>query len=317
LTEALATLPLVPVPQRALRWLDSLPHPPLACEIAPGYVAVARGWQSAYEALPAGAVNASPVDLNLPDPIAVRTRLQAALQRIGAKGPEVALLLPDQVVRVFLLHFETFPRRADEAIPLLRWRLKKSVPFEMEETIVSYMPQPLAPAQPRGVSVLAAVARQKVVRQYEELAEALELRPGVVLSSTLATLALLKDDRPVLLARLAGRTLTTVIVRGSALCVYRCSDVSGEAGALETRALMEELFPAVAYFQDTWRENLAEIRLAGFGARLEEFRREVENDLGSRALPLLAGGAGLPAEAKPLLDRQLDALVGWAAGGAA
>jgi len=318
LTEAVSTLPRVPARARSLRWFDSMPHPPLACEIAPGYVAAARGWQSAFEPLAQGTVVASPVDLNMPDAAAVRQRLQMVLQRIGAKGPEVALLLPDQVIRIFLLHFETFPRRAEEAVPLLRWRLKKSVPFEMEETVVSYMQQPLAPGQSGGVSVLAAVARQKVVRQYEELAEALELRPGVVLSSTLAALSLLKDDRPVLLARLAGRTLTTVIVRGEALCVYRCTDVSGEPAALPTRALMEEVFPAVAYFQDTWRENIGEIRLAGFGPRFDDFRREVEADLGSRVQPLLSSTAGsFPAEAKPMIERHLDGLVGWAAGGAA
>ena len=295
-----------------------MPHPPLACEIAPGHVAVARGWQSAFEPLPAGAVVPSPVEPNLPDPSAVRTRLQSALQRLGAKGPDVALLLPDQTIRVFLLHFDTFPRRADEAVPLLRWRLKKSVPFEMEETIVSYMPQPLAPGNTTGVSILAAVARQKVVRQYEELAEALELRPGVVLSSSLAALALLRDERPVLLVRLSGKTLTTVIVRGDALCVYRCTDVSGDPATLEPSAVLEELYPAVAFFQDTWRENISEIRLGGFGARLEDVRRAVEAELGSRAFPLLsASAAGLPGEARPLIDRQLEALAGWAAGGAA
>ena len=295
-----------------------MPHPPLACEFASSHVAVARGWQSAYEPLPDGALLPSPVDANLPDPAVVRSRVQSALQRIGARGPEVALLLPDQVVRVFLLHFETFPRRAEDAIPLLRWRLKKSVPFEMDETIVSYMPQPLAPGNSGGASVLAAVARQKVVRQYEEIVEGMGLRAGVALSSTLASLALLADSRPTLVVRLAGRTLTTVIVRGEALCVYRCTDVPQELAALNAAAVLEEIYPAVAFFQDSWRENIAEIRLAGFTARFEEFRRAVETELGSRATPLLSGSTpGIPAEGRPLVEKQLDALVGWAAGGGA
>lgn len=306
------------VPRGWLGWLDSMPHPALACEIAPGHVAVARGWQSAFELLPDGVVVPSPVEPNLTDPAAVRGRLQSALNRIGAKGPDIALLLPDQVIRVFLLHFETFPRRTEEAVPLLRWRLKKSVPFEMEETVVSYMPQPLAPNQTAGVSIMAAVALQKVVRQYEELSEALGLRAGVVLSSTLAALALLSEDRPVLLVRLSGRTLTTVIVRGEAMCVYRCTDLPADHAALNPASILEELYPAVAFFQDTWRENIVEIRLAGFGARFEEFRRATEQELGARAIPLLSGsGLGMSAEAKPMVEKQLDALAGWATGGAA
>ena len=53
----------------------------------------------------------------------------------------MALLVPDAVIRVFVLHFDEFPRKAEEAIPMLRWRLKKSVPFEAEETLISYMRQ--------------------------------------------------------------------------------------------------------------------------------------------------------------------------------
>ncbi len=298
------------------RWFDSIPHPALACEIAPGYVAAARGWQFGFEALPAEAVAPSPVELNFPNAGVVRSALQTVLNRIGAKGSDAALFLPDQVIRVFLLHFDTFPRRAEEAIPLLRWRLKKSVPFDAEETVVSYMPQPLAPRETSGVSILAAVARQKVIRQYEELAEALSLRAGVVLSSTLASLCLLADDRPTLLARLSGRTLTTVIVRGEALCVYRCNDLAGDSVSVST--VMEELYPAVAFFQDTWRENLADARISGFAAISDTVRRTMESELSVRAYPLLSPTApGMPAEAKPMIDRQLDALAGWAAGGKA
>lgn len=308
------TRPLARLPHG---WLDAMPHPALACEIAADHIAVARGWHSAWETLPEGAVLPSPVELNLPDPQALRGPMQAALNRIGAAGPSVALLLPDQAIRVFLLHFETFPRRADEVIPFLRWRLKKSLPFEIEEAVVSHMMQPLAPNQASGVAVLAAVARQKVVRQYEEAAEALGLKAGVVLSSSLAALSLLPSDRAILLARVSGRTLTTVIVRGGALCVYRCSDIAPALATVDCGSVLEEAYPAVAFFQDTWRENVSEIRLAGFGARFDEFRRAIETELGTHTVPLLSNTMpGIPAVGRAMLDRQLDALAGWALKGA-
>lgn len=108
-----------------------MPHPALACEIASTHVAVAHGSRTgaaldahAVEALPEGAVQTSPVELNILDPGAVGGALRSAFSRVHAgprgHGGEVALLVPDPVVRVFLLHFETFPRRADEAVPLLR-----------------------------------------------------------------------------------------------------------------------------------------------------------------------------------------------------
>src|SRR5574338_613531 len=97
-----------PVPAVLRRWFDSIPHPALACEIAPGYVAAARGWQFGFEALPADAVAPSPVELNLPNVGVVRSALQTVLNRIGAKVSDAALFLPDLVIRVFLLHFVTF-----------------------------------------------------------------------------------------------------------------------------------------------------------------------------------------------------------------
>ena len=47
---------------------------------------------------------------------------------------------------------------------MLRWKLKKSVPFEVDETLISYMRQ--APRED-GVDVVTALARLRIVREYE------------------------------------------------------------------------------------------------------------------------------------------------------
>jgi type IV pilus assembly protein PilM len=303
---------------RIAGWLDAMPHPNVACEIAPSHVAAAA-WSGgrfgldgfAFESLPAGAIAVSPVELNIVDKEIVRAALGRALNKIHVRGREVALVLPDQVVRVFILHFDTFPKRAEDAIPLLRWRLKKSVPFDVEETLVSYMMQP---ARTSGVDVVAAIARQVIVRQFEEVLESAGLAPGVVLGSTLAVLPLLDDARPALLARVTCRTLTTVITRGEFLCVYRCTELPAEADALAPQALLDEVYPALAFYQDNWQDTVQQIRLAGLGARSEEFRRALETELSCRVAPLVASSvveSRLTGDAKSLVDRQLDALVGW------
>lgn len=297
------------------QWFDAVPHPPVAVEISEAHVAAVRGPQHAVEPLAAGLVAPSPVELNLVDARTVSDAVRKVLDRIGGGGPDVALLVPDQVVRVFLLHFETLPRRAEEAVPLLRWRLKKSVPFDVEDTVVSYLVQPGPPGGPAGVDVLTAVARQGVVRQYEQVVETCGLKPGVVMSSTLATLSYFDDDQPTLLARMTGRTLTTVIVRGPSLCVYRCSEMPASAGDLAPQALLDELYPAVAYYQDTWKENVRSICLAGLAERFEDFRRVVEAELSvnvKRLTPSAVLGEPLSGVARATVDRHLDALVGWA-----
>lgn len=291
-----------------------MPHPPLGIEIAESHVAALRWPQYAVEPLPPGVVAPSPVELNLVDPAAVRERLRHVLVKVPARGPDVALLVPDQVVRVFLLHFDTLPRNPEEAVPLLRWRLKKSVPFDVDDTVVSYNIQPGPPGAAGGVEALTAVVRRSVVRQYEEVLESAGLLPGVVVGSTLATLSYFEDERPTLLARLTGQTLAVTIVRGDSLCVYRCTGMPAGAGELAPQALLDEIYPATAYFQDNWNENVAMVCLAGLGERFDEFRRAVDAELGVRATqltPSAALGEPLTGTAKSTVDRQLDALVGW------
>ena len=309
---------------RLSRWLSEPPHPSLVCEVGAAGVAAARvsgrGHRAleshAFEPVPAGAVTPSPVDLNLADPAAVGAALDAVLSRVNGHGHDFALVIPDEVVRVFLLQFEAFPKSAAEAVPLLRFRLRKSVPFETEEATVSYSLQPAGPpSAPAGsIHVLAAIARHRIVRQYEELLEARQRRVGIVLSSTLAALPLVDDAHPALLARLAGNTLTTAIVRSGALAVYRCSALQSSAESFLPQSLLDEVYPSLAYYQDTWGESVAEVRLAGFGARTEEFRGPLESELHCRVLPVVASAAlegRLAGEERAQVDRVMEAAVGW------
>ncbi len=47
-------------------------------------------------------------------------------------------VVPDTAVRVFVLDFDSLPARASEAIPVLRFRLRKMVPFDVEHAGLSY-----------------------------------------------------------------------------------------------------------------------------------------------------------------------------------
>jgi type IV pilus assembly protein PilM len=299
---------------RVSQWLNAMPHPACVVEVAAHRVAAARWGKSrgqletfAVEPLPAGAVMPSPVDLNVAQPEALSSALRKLLSRVPHHGAPLALLLPDPIVRVFILPFDSLPRGADEALPLLRWRLKKSVPFDVDETVVSWMRQQ---ARDGKLEVMAAIARQRIVREYEQAIESLGATAGVVLGSTLASLALLEDRGATLLIRVSGKTLTTVIVRGSNLCVYRSSEISS---GLPPHAMLDEIFPAIAYYQDTWGESVDRARLAGFGLNDDVFRLALADEL-RVPVEMLAGSseaALLPSGARDLIEQGLEPLVGW------
>lgn len=303
--------------QKIDRWLNAMPHPAMVIELAVMHAAAARWGHArgsldsyAVEPVGEGAIVASPVEANIVKPDAVRSALRRVLSRVPARGQDVALLIPDPVVRVFILPFESFPRRADEALPLLRWRLKKSVPFDVDETVVSWMRQT---GREGNLEILTAVARSRIVREYEEIVESLGAKVGVVLSSTLSTLPLLEDRGATLLVRMCARTLTTVIVQAGNLCVYRSTEMPAEAGLLDPQAMLDEIFPATAYYQDTWGGMIDRVRLSGLGMREEIFRRALTTELkvpiGS--LSEAEDARQLEASAKDLLQHNLDALVGW------
>jgi hypothetical protein len=304
--------------RRVARLLDAMPHPLVACEVAPGYVAAAH-WKRgtfglndfAVAEIPAGSVKPSAVETNLIDAAVVRQAVETVFEQIGVRNQPVALFVPDEVIRVFVLHFDVFPRSSADAIPMLRWRLKKSVPFEAEETLISYMRQ--APRED-GVDIVTSLARLRIVKEYENLLESSGATAGVLLSSTLATIPLLRDDRPTMLARLSGTTLTTVIAREGVLAGYRCTELSSDLNTLQPQILLDELFPVAAYYQDAWSEGINSVRLSGFGDRLNEFRVPLESELRCEVSGLLnaAHSEGrLNSDNQRLAHSELDSLIGW------
>jgi type IV pilus assembly protein PilM len=303
--------------RRINRWLHTSPQPSVVVEIADDHVAAARQGSGrgrldafAVEPLPAGSVMASPLETNVTQPDTVRSALRRVFQSVPAHGEPVVLLVPDPVVRVFILPFDSLPRKTEEALPLLRWRLKKSVPFDMDETSVSWMRQN---GREDSLEVVTAVARKQILREYEQIVESLGGHPTVLMSSTLAVLPLLEDTGATLLARFCGKTLTSAVVQGSNLCVYRSTDMAGGAAHIDPRAMLDEVFPVVAYFQDTWRSTIDRARLSGFGSRQDSFGEALADELKIPVNPLTQsqGARALEGPAKDLMHRGLDSLAGW------
>jgi len=184
----------------------------------------------------------------------------------------------------------------------------------MDETVVSWTRQG---GRAGGLEVVTAVARRRIIREYEELIESFGGHAGVVLSSTLASLPLLEPGGATVLVRLCGKILTTVIARAENLCVYRSTEMPAEAGLMNPQAVLDEVFPAVAYYQDTWGEPLDRVRVAGFGAREHEFLNALSAELKLRTATVAEahGARALDRSAADLIPHGLDALAGWVVSG--
>jgi Tfp pilus assembly PilM family ATPase len=126
-------------------WLAS---PPLdaAIEIAPEAVSIAvlggRGQNAvvqgyAVEPMPGGAVVPSLTATNLLDRDMVVRALRAACESVGVRPRRVALVVPDLVGKVSLVRFDQTPARRDDLDQLIRWQMKKSTPFPIDDACVT------------------------------------------------------------------------------------------------------------------------------------------------------------------------------------
>ncbi len=188
---------------RGWRRLWNSPRPTLGCEISQEGIVLGR-WSAqssdletvTWKPVSDGAVVASPLRENLQRPEEVRQAFAAALDSLGMasrssspeRGAELAMVIPDQAARLFVLSFDTFPQRSPEALALVKWRLKKSLPFDVETAALSC----LVERQGGELQVVAVAAPQWIIRQYEALAESFGLRPRCVTLSTLASLGLVR-----------------------------------------------------------------------------------------------------------------------------
>ena len=119
-------------------------RPPSAVEITPEGVLAAvipapgQPPAYAYQPLPAGALLPGIGEPNVRAPEAVAAAIRTALDQASPRTRSVTVIIPDTVVRVFVLDFDSLPDNLVEALPVLRFRLRKMVPFDVEHAGLSY-----------------------------------------------------------------------------------------------------------------------------------------------------------------------------------
>lgn len=234
--------------------LGSQPNgrPPAAVELSPhGVLAAATPGKGqapvfAFAPLAAGALVPGIAEHNLKAPEAVAAALRSALGQVSPRSRAVTLVLPDTVVRVFILDFDSLPGRPAEAMPVLRFRLRKMIPFDVEHAGLSY--QMLSESRTE-CRVLAAVVPGPVLAEYESVIRQAGYEPGAVLSSSLASLAAVDKMEAVLAANLTDQALTTSITTGQDLLLYRTLELPPDSN-LHLEEVQRGIAVAAAFYED-------------------------------------------------------------------
>ena len=237
--------------------MDLLPttlgtRPRLAIEIRPEGVVAARSEDAsavvsavAYGQFADGVVVPGLKEGNIAARAAVVAAVRKALDAVALKERQTTLVVPDAAVRVLLLDFDTLPAKAAEALPVVRFRLKKLLPFDSDEAVVSYQTM----SATRGlIRVLAVAIPRDVLGEYESVVREAGFEPGAVLPSTLAACAGMGEiDAAALLVNAGDSSVTTAIVQGGVLLLHRTVDLQAEGlhERMMAAAVMEQALPLV------------------------------------------------------------------------
>jgi type IV pilus assembly protein PilM len=160
---------------------------------------------------------------------AIVAAVRKALEAVSLRSREVTLIVPDAAIRVLLLDFDELPAKPVEALPVVRFRLKKLLPFDADDAAVSY--QVMATAK-GSLQVLAVAMPRHLLADYESVVREAGFEPGAVLPSTLAALAgLPEQDAPVLVVNAGREGVTTAIVKAGVLLLHRTVDLGADMRA--------------------------------------------------------------------------------------
>jgi type IV pilus assembly protein PilM len=221
---------------------------------------------------------------------------RALFELTGTRPGRISLVLPDNLARVSLMSFPERPPNRRHLDEMVRFKLRKSVPFRLEEAAISYQ---VLPSHAKETHLLVALMLRSVIEQFEQMLEAAGARVGRVEISTLSLFNLCRrdiakaaaGDRDVALLNCARGYFSLLIVRGERLLFFRSKSLAAgdeTAEAMEP-VLNRELATSVSYYQE---------KLGG-RAVATTFVRDVTAPPGARAGSLEALGLGTAVPVDP------------------
>lgn len=246
------------------------PSPEFVFELSESGIAWAKpGSAPAFQPLEEGVLHVSPLTDNVIKPDLLAETIRRIVGQ-ASRRRKVVVILPDYCARVAVLNFDQFPSDPKEQSALVRFRMKKSVPFDVETAAVSYYSQTSkGPAE-----VVVALAALEIVARYEAAFRAANLHPGHVTTGAIAMSELNRAPDVSVIARRNGRLLTVLVTNGPLLRLVRTVELSSP----DPEEILAVLFPTLAYIEDEMATQPARLLLCGFeeDGRLPEWISELQ-----------------------------------------
>jgi type IV pilus assembly protein PilM len=257
------------------------PQRPLwACEFTTKHLIVAGVGSSrkkitakGISTLPAGAVAGSLLEKNIVDQSSVLNYLKELTGESGFKGHEIGIVIPDESARISFVTTESLPGTEEERTAFIRWKLKKTVPFEIDTAQIAYnVIGTRLVGENKGTDLLVTLSPRSVIEEYEQLVDALGYEAGFVIPSSLAALNLFSvPTGDVLFLKIAPGCIATTIFQNGRPEFYR---------KVAETPLFDAIYPTLMYYQDKLSgRGLFGVTVCGYDADVDAELLELEERL--------------------------------------
>jgi type IV pilus assembly protein PilM len=188
----------------------------------------------------------------------LQATLRSLYEATGTRPGRISLILPDNLAKISIVTLPERPASRKQLLEVLRFKLRRSVPFRMEDATLAYQVLPQSEGS-AGTDVLVAVMLRSVLEQHEQPLLAAGARPGLVELATSSIFNLLRErmeksangGSDVALLNCVGSYFTLVIARRGRPIFFRCKSFTREAEeAAGNGMIARELASSLSYYED-------------------------------------------------------------------
>lgn len=291
----------VPFAERLRHLLASPQYPDVGIEFSSDCIRLAiSGTQKGkpvlihldQEQLPAGALDVNPFKPNIQSIEPVASALKLLWNRSKIKPSRICLLLQDRAALTFHVTLEHPAKSPGDCLELIRFKLKKSVPFRIEDSQITYFTAS-GTQDYSAASHWTVVLNQQVLHQYEQFLQStigadcglvdlatfnfMNLADGEIRNSGLT-------DQDIFYVNLGRDFISVAISQKHDLMFFRSRALDSTSDRWQQA--LEEIHPAMLYYVDKLGGEKLACAFVHSEENADHLSEEVEKQFGVPSSPL-------------------------------
>jgi Tfp pilus assembly PilM family ATPase len=219
--------------------------------------------------IPEGVVQSSFIEKNIVEPEVLKSEFLKAVRSMRMNSKDIALIFPELSQKTFTFSFDSLPSTSREREQIIRFRIKKRMPFLPEDARISYDLFP----RDSGIRAVVILTRTNIIKEYEEFFQqfGFNVRTAVPPSVGLVNLVDAGSEENFFLLNIEKESFSLSLYKGSEFILYRQKRFDFEKGG--TGSLQEKM-------EDVFEEVEKTLNFAAEGLDRREIKFWIRSGIG-------------------------------------